>query len=141
MIFTVGPFSFRKIYNDHYVDRSTKTKGGKSKWVDKERQRPNCAILDSVTGSCRFAFTYIFAKGWCTMVAGIDVDATAKRLDELRIERNLSIKDIQHHFNFYTPQAVYKWMNGQALPTIDNLVILADLYKCKIDDMLVRIEF
>lgn len=46
MIFTVGPFSFRTIYNDHYGDRSTKTKGGKSKWVDKERQRPNCAILD-----------------------------------------------------------------------------------------------
>ena len=62
MIFTVGPLSFRKIYNDHYGDRSTKTKGGKSKWVDKERQRPNCAILDSVTGSCRFAFTYIFCE-------------------------------------------------------------------------------
>ena len=88
MIFTVGPFSFRKIYNDHYGDRSTKTKGGKSKWVDKERQRPNCAILDSVTGSCRFAFTYIFVKGWCTMVAGIDVDATAKRLDELRMRES-----------------------------------------------------
>ncbi len=75
------------------------------------------------------------------MVAGIDVDATAKRLDELRIERNLSIKDIQNHFNFYTPQAVYKWMNGQALPTIDNLVILADLFKVTVDEMLVRIEF
>ena len=75
------------------------------------------------------------------MVAGIDVDATAKRLDELRKERNLSIKDIQNYFNFYTPQAVYKWMSGQALPTIDNLVILADLYRCKVDDMLVRIEF
>ena len=75
------------------------------------------------------------------MVAGIDVDATAKRLDELRIERNLSVKDIQHHFGFYTPQAVYKWMNGQALPTIDNLVILADLYKVTVDEMLVRIEF
>lgn len=75
------------------------------------------------------------------MVAGIDMDATAKRLDELRKERNLSIKDIQNHFNFYTPQAVYKWMNGTALPTIDNLVILADLYRCKVDDMLVRIEF
>jgi transcriptional regulator with XRE-family HTH domain len=75
------------------------------------------------------------------MVAGIDMDATAKRLDELRKERNLSIKDIQNHFNFYTPQAVYKWMNGQALPTIDNLVILADLYKVSVDEMLVRIEF
>lgn len=75
------------------------------------------------------------------MVAGIDVDATAKRLDELRKERNLSIKDIQNHFNFYAPQAVYKWMSGQALPTIDNLVILADLYKVSVDEMLVRIEF
>lgn len=75
------------------------------------------------------------------MVCGINMEATCKRLDELRKERNLSVKDIQDYFGFSTPQAVCKWMNGQALPTIDNLVILADLYRCKVDDMLVRIEF
>jgi transcriptional regulator with XRE-family HTH domain len=75
------------------------------------------------------------------MVCGINMEATCKRLDELRLERNLSVKDIQNHFGFSTPQSVYKWMGGNSLPTIDNLVILADLYQCKVDDMLIRIEF
>lgn len=75
------------------------------------------------------------------MVCGINVEATAKRLDDIRRERGLSIKDIQYHFGFSTPQGVYKWMNGTSMPNLDNLVILADLYRCKVDDMLVRMEF
>ena len=75
------------------------------------------------------------------MVAGIDMEATCKRLDDLRKERNLSVKDIQNHFGFSTPQAVYKWMTGTNLPCIDNLVILAYLYQCKVDDMLVCEQF
>lgn len=75
------------------------------------------------------------------MVCGIDMEATGKKLDDLRRERNLSIRDIQHHFGFSTAYGVWKWMHGQSLPTIDNLVVLADLYKCNVDDMLVRMEF
>ena len=75
------------------------------------------------------------------MVAGINMEATCKRLDELRKERNLSIKDIQHYFGFSSPQGVYHWMQGRSLPCIDNLVILADLYQCKVDDMLVCEHF
>ena len=75
------------------------------------------------------------------MVAGINLEATCKRLDDIRKEKGLTVKDIQHHFGFSTPQAVYKWMSGQALPCLDNLVILADLYRCKVDDMIIRVEF
>lgn len=75
------------------------------------------------------------------MVCGINMEATCKRLDELRKERNLSVKDIQNHFGFSTAAAVYKWMSGRSLPTIDNLVILADLYQCRVDDMLVCEQF
>lgn len=65
------------------------------------------------------------------MVCGIDMEATCKKLDDLRKERNLSVKDIQDYFGFATPQSVYKWMTGKAIPCIDNLVVLADLYQCK----------
>lgn len=75
------------------------------------------------------------------MVCGINQEATSKRLNEIREKRGLSIKDIQNHFGFSTPQAVYKWMDGRALPCLDNLVILADLYGCKVDDMLVCEQF
>lgn len=36
-----------------------------------------------------------------------------------------------------SPQAVAKWQAGTALPTIDNLVILAAMLDTKIDDILV----
>lgn len=71
------------------------------------------------------------------MLPYIDMEETGKRINVLRSERGLVVADIQHHFNFYTPQAVYKWINGQSIPTVDNLVILADMFGCKIDDILV----
>lgn len=37
----------------------------------------------------------------------------------------------------YPHQAVAKWQAGTALPTIDNLVILAAMLNTKIDDILV----
>lgn len=43
-------------------------------------------------------------------------------------------------FGFVTPQAIYKWQHGTALPTIDNLVVLAAILQVRIDDILVTDE-
>ena len=51
--------------------------------------------------------------------------ATGQNINRLRIAAGLSVKDLQMVFGFATPQAIYKWIHGTALPTIDNLVILA----------------
>jgi len=40
-------------------------------------------------------------------------------------------------FGFNSPQAIYKWQNGTALPTVDNLIVLAALLNVRIDDILV----
>ena len=40
-------------------------------------------------------------------------------------------------FCFISPQAIYKWQNGTALPTVDNLIVLAALFDVLIDDILV----
>ena len=40
-------------------------------------------------------------------------------------------------FGFATPQAIYKWQKGTAMPTIDNLVMLAMIFQVKIDDIIV----
>ena len=37
----------------------------------------------------------------------------------------MSVRELQEAFGFETPQAIYKWQHGTALPTIDNLVILS----------------
>ena len=67
----------------------------------------------------------------------IDIAATGRNIDRLRIEAGLSVKDMQMVFGFATPQAIYKWIHGTALPTIDNLVILASILGVTMDDIIV----
>ena len=55
----------------------------------------------------------------------VDTVATGRNIDRLRVEAGLSVRDMQTVFGFATPQAIYKWIRGASLPTIDNLVILA----------------
>ena len=70
----------------------------------------------------------------------IDVKETGKNILHLRQMRNLSVKDLQQVFGFETPQAIYKWQHGTALPTVDNLVILSIIFEVKMEDILVLSE-
>ena len=67
----------------------------------------------------------------------IDMVKTGQNIMNLRVAAGLSVKDLQDVFGFATPQAIYKWQHGTAMPTIDNLVVLATLLGVKIDDILV----
>lgn len=71
------------------------------------------------------------------MLPRVDMKATGKRIDDLRAKRGLSKVDVQHRFGFNNPTAIYRWIRGECLPSLDNLVILADLFNCKIDDILI----
>lgn len=66
----------------------------------------------------------------------IDVPTTGAKIDLLRKKANLSVKDIQKVFGFENPQAIYKWLNGRNLPTVDNLIILAEIFNVTVDDIL-----
>lgn len=67
----------------------------------------------------------------------IDTAMTGKNIARLRDSKGFSVKDLQAAFGFATPQAIYKWQNGTTLPTVDNLVILAEMFDVKVDDILV----
>ena len=67
----------------------------------------------------------------------IDMIQTGKNINRLRKQANLSVKDLQNIFGFATPQAIYKWQQGVALPSIDNLVVLAAVLQVSLDDILV----
>lgn len=67
----------------------------------------------------------------------IDMVRTGQNINRLRKNAGVSVKDLQDVFGFATPQAIYKWQHGAALPTIDNLVVLAAVLGVKIDDILV----
>lgn len=67
----------------------------------------------------------------------IDMVRTGQNINRLRKQAGVSVKDLQDVFGFATPQAIYKWQHGTALPTIDNLVVLAAVLGVRIDDVLV----
>lgn len=70
----------------------------------------------------------------------IDMVATGRNITELRERAGLSVRQLQEVFGFATPQAIYKWQHGTAMPTIDNLVVLAALLGVQIDEIIVTVE-
>lgn len=67
----------------------------------------------------------------------IDMVATGRNISKMRQNAGLSVKDLQDFFGFATPQAIYKWQHGTAMPTIDNLVALAMIFGVSMDDIIV----
>ncbi|MBO6241920.1 MAG: helix-turn-helix transcriptional regulator [Butyrivibrio sp.] len=70
-------------------------------------------------------------------IPAIDMAATGRNITKLRQDAGLSVKDLQMLFGFTTPQAIYKWQHGTAMPTIDNLVVLAVVFDVLIDDIII----
>lgn len=67
----------------------------------------------------------------------IDLVATGINISRLREDAGMTVRDLQEIFGFATPQAIYKWQHGAAMPTIDNLVVLAQVLDVTIDEILV----
>ena len=67
----------------------------------------------------------------------IDMIATGANIMAMRQRAGLSVRDLQDIFGFSTPQAIYKWQRGDAMPTLDNIVVLAAVFGVTVDDILV----
>ncbi len=52
-------------------------------------------------------------------------------------ESGYTVRDIQNAMGFENPQAVYKWISGKCLPSLDNFLILSRLLNTSIEDILV----
>lgn len=67
----------------------------------------------------------------------VDLVKTGQNITRLRKAAGLTVRDLQVIFGFNSPQAIYKWQSGAALPTVDNLIILSAALGVTIDDILV----
>ena len=67
----------------------------------------------------------------------IDLRATGQNIKNLRVAAGISVRDLQNILGFTNPQAIYKWQNGDSMPSIDNLVILAAVLGVTVDEILV----
>lgn len=71
------------------------------------------------------------------MYPTIDMKATGIRIRQLMDERRLTVKDIRQYLNLASVQSIYHWLNGQSMPTIDNLYALSALFGTSMDSMIV----
>ena len=71
-----------------------------------------------------------------TAIPRIDMVNTGLNIVRLRKEKNISVKDMQNVLGFNTPQAIFKWQRGDSLPTVDNLVILSQLFNVSMEEIL-----
>ena len=70
----------------------------------------------------------------------IDLKATGRNIKRIRQASGVSVRDLQMILGFTNPQAIYKWQNGDSMPSLDNLVILAAVLGVSIDDILVFVD-
>jgi len=70
----------------------------------------------------------------------IDMERTGRNIETLRKKNNMTVRDLQVLFGFETPQAIYKWQRGSALPTIDNLLYLAIIFNVSMEEILILEE-
>lgn len=67
----------------------------------------------------------------------IEPEKTGKKIKKLLDASGYTVRDVQSLMGFNNPQAIYKWLSGKSLPSIDNFVILSRLLHTSIDNLLV----
>ena len=68
----------------------------------------------------------------------IDMRRTGLNIASLRTQHGMTVRELQQLLGFATPQAIYKWQHGDALPTVDNLLALSSLFGVSINAILVN---
>lgn len=68
----------------------------------------------------------------------INMRATGNNIRVLRKQKGITAQQIADFMGFSEPVAVYKWQRGDSLPTLDNLLALARLMECSMEDILVE---
>ena len=76
----------------------------------------------------------------CRMMPVIDLIRTGENIRKIRKQRGITVRQLQEIFGFSTPQAIYKWQQGTALPTIDKLLVLASVLDVPIERILILEE-
>ena len=71
------------------------------------------------------------------MYLSIQQNETGKQIKKLLREKGYTVKDVQSAMGFENPQAIYKWISGKSLPSLDNFLILSRLLHTSIEDILV----
>ena len=62
---------------------------------------------------------------------------TGNNISRLRKEKGITIRQIQETMGFNTPQAIYRWIRGETMPTLDNVFALSELLNVTVEEIVV----
>ena len=68
----------------------------------------------------------------------IDMRATGTHIKELMDTREVTVQDVQEAMGLASPQAVYRWLCGSNLPSVDNLYALSRYLNVQMDDVIIE---
>lgn len=71
------------------------------------------------------------------MYLSIRPKETGRQIKKLLVKSGYTVKDVQGAMGFENPQAIYKWLSGKSLPSLDNFIILSRLLHTSIEEILV----
>ena len=69
------------------------------------------------------------------VIKRIDMKATGLEINRRMLAKGITVSELANIL-YITPTSVYNWLKGERLPKIDNLVTIADIFDCKIDDLI-----
>lgn len=67
------------------------------------------------------------------MTIAIDKVRTGQQIRLLMEKRGVTVRDVKNALPLACVQSVYHWLDGQSMPTLDNLYALSDLLKVPMD--------
>ena len=68
----------------------------------------------------------------------IDMRATGTHIKALMDVREVTVQDVQNAMGLAAPQAVYRWLRGSNMPSVDNLYALSRYLNVQMEDVLVE---
>lgn len=66
----------------------------------------------------------------------VDAEETGKNIRKLITDSGIRVIELREMLNLTTCNAIYKWMNGTVMPSVDNLVLLTEILDVSIDDII-----
>lgn len=71
------------------------------------------------------------------MIPLIDKEKTGKQIRKYMNLRGLTVQDVKTYLSLGCVQSVYHWLDGQSLPSLDNLYALSELLQVPMDLLIV----
>ena len=63
---------------------------------------------------------------------------TGKKIRDEMLKRKMTVRDLQDALELDSPQSIYKWLRGESLPSLPNMLVLGELFKVPLERLLVH---